>query len=54
VDESMITESHWPVIKKMRAIKVNSGTINGNHLFWMKAEKVGSDHAAFLKHSNGK
>ncbi|WP_053977116.1 heavy metal translocating P-type ATPase [Mangrovimonas xylaniphaga] len=42
VDESMITGEPIPV-NKMEGDKVNSGTINGNQVFIMKAEKVGSD-----------
>lgn len=40
VDESMITGEPIPVEKKAED-KVTSGTINGNHVFTMKAEKVG-------------
>ncbi len=42
VDESMITGEPIPVEKGVDD-KVNSGTINGNQSFLMKAEKVGSD-----------
>ena len=42
IDESMITGEPIPVNKAM-GDKVNSGTINGNQTFLMKAEKVGSD-----------
>src|SRR5699024_707320 len=42
IDESMITGEPIPV-SKTRGDKVNSGTINGNQSFLMKAEKVGSD-----------
>lgn len=42
VDESMISGEPIPV-NKSEADKVNSGTINGNQSFLMKAEKVGSD-----------
>ncbi|WP_274476166.1 heavy metal translocating P-type ATPase [Mangrovimonas aestuarii] len=42
VDESMITGEPIPVDKTVKA-KVSSGTINGNRVFFMKAEKVGSD-----------
>jgi Cu2+-exporting ATPase len=42
VDESMITGEPLPVNKR-EDDKVNSGTINGNQSFLMKAEKVGSD-----------
>lgn len=42
VDESMITGEPLPVNKR-EGDKVNSGTINGNQSFLMKAEKVGSD-----------
>ena len=42
VDESMITGEPIPVDKK-QGDKVNSGTINGNQSFLMKAEKVGAD-----------
>ncbi|WP_053991193.1 heavy metal translocating P-type ATPase [Mangrovimonas sp. TPBH4] len=42
VDESMITGEPIPV-NKVKGDKVNSGTINGNQVFIMKAEKVGSD-----------
>ncbi|KAA3649091.1 MAG: Cu(2+)-exporting ATPase [Bacteroidetes bacterium] len=42
VDESMITGEPIPV-NKSENDKVNSGTINGNQSFLMKAEKVGSD-----------
>ncbi|WP_100611416.1 heavy metal translocating P-type ATPase [Confluentibacter lentus] len=42
IDESMITGEPIPV-NKTEGDKVNSGTINGNQVFLMKAEKVGSD-----------
>lgn len=42
IDESMITGEPIPVNKSVDD-KVNSGTINGNQSFLMKAEKVGSD-----------
>ncbi|WP_370477085.1 heavy metal translocating P-type ATPase [Tamlana flava] len=42
IDESMITGEPIPVNKE-EGDKVNSGTINGNQSFLMKAEKVGSD-----------
>lgn len=42
IDESMITGEPISVEKK-KGDKVNSGTINGNQFFLMKAEKVGSD-----------
>ncbi|SRX54847.1 heavy metal translocating P-type ATPase [Aequorivita sp. CIP111184] len=42
VDESMITGEPIPV-NKVENDKVNSGTINGNQSFLMKAEKVGAD-----------
>jgi len=42
IDESMITGEPIPV-NKMEGEKVSSGTINGNQMFLMKAEKVGSD-----------
>jgi len=42
IDESMITGEPIPVNKALDD-KVSSGTINGNHSFLMKAEKVGSD-----------
>jgi Cu2+-exporting ATPase len=42
IDESMITGEPIPV-NKSKGDKVNSGTINGNQSFLMKAEKVGSD-----------
>ncbi|WP_046758211.1 MULTISPECIES: heavy metal translocating P-type ATPase [Kordia] len=42
IDESMITGEPIPVNKSQQD-KVNSGTINGNQSFLMKAEKVGSD-----------
>ena len=42
IDESMITGEPIPV-SKAEGDKVNSGTINGNHSFLMKAKKVGSD-----------
>lgn len=42
VDESMISGEPIPV-NKAEDDKVNSGTINGNQSFLMKAEKVGSD-----------
>jgi len=42
IDESMITGEPIPVNKSMND-KVSSGTINGNHSFLMRAEKVGSD-----------
>jgi len=42
VDESMISGEPIPVNKSVDD-KVSSGTINGNQVFLMKAEKVGSD-----------
>lgn len=42
VDESMITGEPVPVEKNVND-KVSSGTINGNQVFIMKAEKVGDD-----------
>jgi len=42
VDESMISGEPIPV-NKSKDSKVNSGTINGNQSFLMKAKKVGSD-----------
>ena len=42
IDESMITGEPIPV-NKAKDDKVSSGTINGNQIFLMKAEKVGSD-----------
>lgn len=42
VDESMITGEPIP-IGKTKGDYVNSGTINGNQAFLMKAEKIGSD-----------
>lgn len=42
IDESMITGEPIPV-DKTSGDKVNSGTINGNQSFLMKAEKVGSE-----------
>jgi len=42
VDESMITGEPVPVEKKIND-KVSSGTINGNQVFIMKAERVGDD-----------
>ena len=42
IDESMITGEPIPV-NKFIDDKVNSGTINGNQTFLMKAEKIGSD-----------
>ncbi|WP_067149003.1 heavy metal translocating P-type ATPase [Pseudotamlana agarivorans] len=42
IDESMITGEPMPVTKVL-GDKVSSGTINGNQMFLMKAEKVGSD-----------
>jgi len=42
VDESMITGEPIPVHKKEKDL-VNSGTINGNQSFLMKAEKIGAD-----------
>lgn len=42
IDESMITGEPIPV-NKSTGNKVSSGTINGNQVFLMKAEKVGSD-----------
>lgn len=42
VDESMITGEPIPVEKKEND-KVTSGTINGNQVFLMKAEKVGDE-----------
>ncbi len=42
IDESMITGEPLAVIKKVDD-KINSGTINGNQSFLMKAEKIGAD-----------
>ncbi|PWK19595.1 heavy metal translocating P-type ATPase [Xanthomarina spongicola] len=42
IDESMITGEPIPINKSVDD-KVSSGTINGNQVFLMKAEKVGSD-----------
>jgi len=42
IDESMITGEPIPVSKEV-GDKVNSGTINGNQVFLMRAEKVGAD-----------
>ncbi|QFZ55865.1 copper-translocating P-type ATPase [Oceanihabitans sp. IOP_32] len=42
IDESMITGEPIPV-NKSEGDKVSSGTINGNQVFLMQAEKVGSD-----------
>ncbi|WP_428068530.1 heavy metal translocating P-type ATPase [Chryseobacterium gambrini] len=42
VDESMITGEPIPVEKNVND-KVSSGTINGNHVFIIKAEKVGDE-----------
>lgn len=42
VDEAMISGEPLPVSKKV-SDKVNSGTINGNQSFLMKAEKVGNE-----------
>ncbi|MDX1773506.1 heavy metal translocating P-type ATPase [Oceanihabitans sediminis] len=42
VDESMISGEPIPV-NKAEGDKVSSGTINGNQVFLMKAEKIGSD-----------
>jgi Cu2+-exporting ATPase len=42
VDESMISGEPIPVNKTV-GDKVSSGTINGNQVFLMKAEKIGSD-----------
>ncbi len=42
IDESMISGEPIPVNKTV-GDKVSSGTINGNQVFLMKAEKVGSD-----------
>jgi P-type Cu+ transporter len=42
IDESMISGEPIPV-NKSKGDKVNSGTINGNQSFLMKAEKIGSD-----------
>ena len=42
VDESMISGEPLPV-NKVTEDKVNSGTINGNRSFLMKAEKVGNE-----------
>lgn len=42
IDESMITGEPVPV-EKAKGDSVNSGTINGNSVFIMKAEKVGAD-----------
>ena len=42
IDESMITGEPIPVAK-LAGDKVSSGTINGNQVFLMRAEKVGAD-----------
>lgn len=42
IDESMITGEPMPAEKKL-GDKVTSGTINGNQVFLMKTEKIGSD-----------
>ncbi|MFT3919644.1 heavy metal translocating P-type ATPase [Cloacibacterium sp.] len=42
IDESMITGEPIPAEKKL-GDKVTSGTINGNQVFLMKTEKIGSD-----------
>ncbi len=42
IDESMITGESIPVDKELNN-KVIGGTINGNTIFYMKAEKVGSE-----------
>jgi heavy metal translocating P-type ATPase len=42
IDESMISGEPIPV-NKSKGDQVNSGTINGNQSFLMKAEKIGSD-----------
>ncbi|MCF1192900.1 cadmium-translocating P-type ATPase [Mangrovimonas sp. AS39] len=42
IDESMITGEPIPV-NKAEGDHVSSGTINGNQMFLMKAEKIGSD-----------
>ena len=42
IDESMITGEPIPVYKTINN-KVNGGTINGNQVFIMKAQKVGSE-----------
>lgn len=42
IDESMITGEAIPV-DKIQGDQVNTGTINGNQVFLMKANKVGSD-----------
>ncbi len=42
IDESMITGEPIPV-GKVAGDKVSSGTINGNQVFLMRAEKVGAD-----------
>ncbi len=42
IDESMITGEPIPVLKAIND-HVHSGTINGNQVFLMKAEKVGAD-----------
>jgi Cu2+-exporting ATPase len=42
IDESMITGEPVPVEKHIED-KVSAGTINGNHSFLMKAEKVGNE-----------
>ncbi|MFN0729984.1 heavy metal translocating P-type ATPase [Polaribacter gochangensis] len=42
IDESMISGEPIPVNKTVGG-KVSSGTINGNQVFLMKAEKIGSD-----------
>lgn len=42
VDESMVTGEPVPVMKSINDF-VNSGTVNGNSSFIMKAERIGSD-----------
>lgn len=42
IDESMITGEPIPIEKNVDS-KVSAGTINGNHVFLMKAEKVGDE-----------
>ncbi|CAM3706436.1 heavy metal translocating P-type ATPase [Sphingobacterium prati] len=42
IDESMLTGEPLPV-EKQEGDKVSSGTINGERLFLMKAERIGSD-----------
>lgn len=42
VDESMVTGEPIPVMKSIHDF-VNSGTVNGNSSFIMKAERIGSD-----------